>query len=52
MVYQFSFPVKRDTTIYQKRPAVMEMYDAYDADHQAVYAFKASGKVSGAFINI
>lgn len=30
----------------------MEMYDAYDADHQAVYAFKASGKVSGAFINI
>lgn len=38
-----------DTTIYQKLPAVMEMYDAYDADHQAVYAFKASGKVSGAF---
>ena len=31
---------------------VMEMYDAYDAAHQAVYAFKASGKVSGAFINI
>ena len=25
----------------------MEMYDAYDADHQEVYAFKASGKVSG-----
>ena len=41
-----------DTTIYQKLPAVMEMYDAYDAEHQAVYAFKASGKVSGAFINI
>lgn len=41
-----------DTTIYQKLPAVMEMYDAYDADHQEVYAFKASGKVSGAFINI
>ena len=36
----------------QKLPAVMEMYDAYDADHQEVYAFKASGKVSGAFINI
>ena len=30
----------------------MEMYDAYDADHQEVYAFKASGNVSGAFINI
>ena len=41
-----------DTDIYQKLPAVMEMYDAYDADHQAVYAFKASGKGSGAFINI
>ena len=52
MVHQFYFPVKMDTTIYQKLPAVMEMYDAYDADHQAVYAFKASGKVSGAFINI
>ena len=48
MVHQFYFPVKMDTAIYQKLPAVMEMYDAYDADHQAVYAFKASGKVSGA----
>ena len=52
VVHQFYFPVKMDTTIYQKLPAVMEMYDAYDAEHQAVYAFKASGKVSGAFINI
>ena len=52
VVHQFYFPVKMDTTIYQKLPAVMEMYDAYDADHQEVYAFKASGKVSGAFINI
>ncbi len=52
VVHQFYFPVKMDTAIYQKLPAVMEMYDAYDADHQAVYAFKASGKVSGAFINI
>lgn len=52
VVHKFYLPVKMDTTIYQKLPAVMEMYDAYDADHQAVYAFKAGGKVSGAFINI
>ena len=52
VVHKFYLPVKMDTYIYQKLPAVMEMYDAYDADHQAVYAFKASGKVSGAFINI
>ena len=52
VVHKFYLPVKMDTDIYQKLPAAMEMYDAYDADHQAVYAFKASGKVSGAFINI
>ena len=44
VVHKFYQPVKMDTDIYQKLPAVMEMYDAYDADHQAVYAFKASGR--------